>query len=55
MKYRVYVLKAEFDSFLVEVEDDDDCWEVAEMELNRLRYGSGWEIDAVEPDDGNER
>ena len=38
-KYRVYIFKEESDSFVVEAEDDEVAWAIAE---SRLPFG--WEI-----------
>ena len=41
-KYCVYIFKRENDSFNLEVDEGDDPWEKAELELP-----SGWEIEEV--------
>jgi hypothetical protein len=42
LKYCVYIFKRDNDSFQVEVGEEEDPWEKAELELP-----SGWEIDDI--------
>ena len=50
-KYRVYIEKVECDSFTIEVEDENELWDVAKVKLSKKGLDfDGWEITEIEPE-----